>query len=274
MLKLIPTPPGQIEQGSAVFNGINLITCSEKEIRTIRGNHITMIFQDPMTSLNPYLSIAIQLTEPLIIHKGKSKKEAHNQAIKALYEVGIAEPERRIHNYAHELSGGMRQRVMIAMALITRPALIIADEPTTALDVTVQAQVIDLIRNLQQAYGMAVLFITHDLGVVAHLCDRVMVMYAGKIVEAALTEDLFYHPQHPYTQALIKTVPSLDTVGHELYVIEGMPPDLSVPLPGCPFAPRCSYMVASCVNCDVLLKELSPSHKTACCRVVKGELNF
>jgi oligopeptide transport system ATP-binding protein len=271
-LRLIPAPPGKIEQGKAIFNSTDLLTCSNKEIRSIRGNQMTMIFQDPMTSLNPWLTIAAQLTEPLMIHKGISKKKSIKQAVKALEEVGIADPERRIYSYPHELSGGMRQRVMIAMALITRPALIIADEPTTALDVTVQAQILELMKDLQQSYGMAMLFITHDLGVVAHLCDRVMVMYAGRIVETAMTEDLFYHPQHPYTEALIRTVPSIDTIGNDLYVIEGMPPDLSTPIQGCPFAPRCTYAIASCTECDVSLHEIRPSHSTACCRIVKGQI--
>jgi oligopeptide transport system ATP-binding protein len=269
---LVPQPPGRIESGSALFDGVDLLHCSPAQARSLRGKRVSMIFQDPMTSLNPYLRISEQLIEPLLIHEKISRKEALEQGLAMLNAVGINDAAKRIHYYPHEFSGGMRQRVMIAMALITRPELLIADEPTTALDVTVQAQILELIKKMQREIGMAVIFITHDLGVVSGLCDRVQVMYAGRIVETAATRDLFYSPKHPYTRALQRSIPSLQPKGGELYTIKGLPPDLSKPIPGCPFAPRCEYTVDRCREIDPPLTEFKPGHLHACLRVQAGEI--
>ena len=232
-----------------------------------------MIFQDPMTSLNPYVRISEQLIEPLRIHSDISRKDALAKATEMLTAVGINDAARRIHLYPHEYSGGMRQRVMIAMALITRPELLIADEPTTALDVTVQAQILELIRRLQNEMGMAVIFITHDLGVVSGMCDRVQVMYAGRIVETADTRTIFYDPKHPYTSALQRSIPAFQAKGRELFTIPGLPPDLSQPLPGCPFAPRCEFAQAKCVETVPRLAEHKPGHLHACLRAQLGEID-
>ncbi len=230
LMGLIPQPPGRIESGTAMFDGVDLLNCTPAQSRAIRGKRISMIFQDPMTSLNPYLRISEQLIEPLIIHENISKKAALKRALEMLEAVGIVDAAKRLHSYPHEFSGGMRQRVMIAMALMTKPDLLIADEPTTALDVTVQAQILELIKTMQKELGMAVIFITHDLAVVSGLCDRTQVMYAGRIVETAPTRDIFARPQHPYTQALQRCIPALQPKGKELYAIPGLPPDLSKPL--------------------------------------------
>jgi len=230
LMGLIPQPPGRIESGTALFDGVDLLKCTPAQARSIRGKRISMIFQDPMTSLNPYMRISEQLIEPLMIHHDISKEDALKQALHMLEEVGIVDADKRLHSFPHEFSGGMRQRVMIAMALITKPDILIADEPTTALDVTVQAQILDLIKRMQQEIGMAVIFITHDLAVVAGLCDRTQVMYAGRIVETAPTRQLFSAPQHPYTKALRKCIPALQPKGKELYAIPGLPPDLSKPI--------------------------------------------
>ena len=239
LLGLIPRPPGKIEKGSAILDGeIDLLNCSEKTLQKIRGRRISMIFQDPMTSLNPYLRVSTQLVEALRIHEVVGKKEALKRAIKALEEVGITEASTRVHFYPHEFSGGMRQRVMIAMAMITHPEILIADEPTTALDVTVQAQILELIRERQKANNSAVILITHDLGVVAGMCDRINVMYAGKVVESGTADDIFKRAQHPYTIALQRSIPSLGSKGSPLYTIPGLPPDLSKPIPGDAFALR------------------------------------
>jgi oligopeptide transport system ATP-binding protein len=272
LLGLIPQPPGRIEEGEARFDGVDLLHCSARELRSIRGRRIAMIFQDPMTSLNPYLRVSEQIIEPLLIHENISKQDALALALAMLEAVGINDAPRRLHQYPHEFSGGMRQRVMIAMALITRPELLIADEPTTALDVTVQAQILELLKKLQRESGMAVIFITHDLGVVSGLCDRVQVMYAGRIVEAAGTRTLFQSPRHPYTQALQRSIPALQARGQELYTIPGMPPDLSKPLPGCPFAPRCAFAVERCVKEPARLLEVAPGHAHACIRAQAGEI--
>ena len=272
LMGLIPQPPGRIESGTALFDGVDLLHCSPKQARSIRGKRIAMIFQDPMTSLNPYLRISEQLIEPLLIHEKISRKAALVRALAMLAEVGINDAEKRIHFYPHEFSGGMRQRVMIAMALITKPELLIADEPTTALDVTVQAQILELIKKMQKELGMAVIFITHDLGVISGLCDRVQVMYAGRVVETGDTRTIFYQPKHPYTRALQRSIPSLQPKGSELYTIAGMPPDLSKPLPGCSFAPRCESATDLCRQLDPALQELAPGHATACLRVQAGEI--
>ena len=272
LMGLVPQPPGRIESGTAMFDGVDLLHCTPKQSRGIRGKRIAMIFQDPMTSLNPYLRVSEQLIEPLIIHEKISKKDALARGLAMLEAVGINDAPKRLHQYPHEFSGGMRQRVMIAMALITRPELLIADEPTTALDVTVQAQILELIKKLQQQFGMAVIFITHDLGVVSGLCDRVQVMYAGRIVETGDTRTLFYQPRHPYTRALQRSIPSMQPKGAELYTIPGMPPDLSKPTGGCSFAPRCDAATEACRATDPQLAALSPSQSTACLRVQAGEI--
>ncbi len=230
LMGLIPQPPGRIESGTAMFDGVDLLHCSPAQARAIRGKRISMIFQDPMTSLNPFMRVSDQIIEPLLIHEKISREDALGRALAMLEAVGITDAAKRMHSYPHEFSGGMRQRVMIAMALITRPDILIADEPTTALDVTVQAQILALIKKLQREFGMAVIFVTHDLGVVSGLCDRVQVMYAGRIMETADTRTLFRNPQHPYTKALQRCVPALQEKGRPLFTIPGMPPDLSKPI--------------------------------------------
>ena len=272
IMGLIPTPPGRIESGTALFDGVDLLHCTPAQSRAIRGKRVAMIFQDPMTSLNPYMRISDQLIEPLLIHEKLSRSAARHRALAALESVGINDAEKRIHLYPHEFSGGMRQRVMIAMALITKPELLIADEPTTALDVTVQAQILELIKKMQRELGMAVIFITHDLGVVSGLCDRVQVMYAGRIVESADTRTLFHSPRHPYTRALQRSIPSLQPKGTELYTIAGMPPDLSKALPGCAFSARCEHATDACRATPPALVPLSPTHAQACLRIQSGEL--
>jgi oligopeptide transport system ATP-binding protein len=272
LMGLVPTPPGRIESGTALFDGVDLLHCTPAEARAIRGKRVAMIFQDPMTSLNPYLRISDQLIEPLMIHEDIGKADALRRGLEMLEAVGITDAAQRMDLYPHEFSGGMRQRVMIAMALITRPELLIADEPTTALDVTVQAQILELIKKLQQELGMAVIFITHDLGVISGLCDRVQVMYAGRIVETSDTRTLFKAARHPYTRALQRSIPSLQPKGAELYTIQGMPPDLSKPLPGCPFAPRCEFALEKCVQNPVQLREEMPGHAHACLRAQMGEI--
>jgi oligopeptide transport system ATP-binding protein len=272
IMGLLPVPPARIEGGSAVFDGTDLLRCTPAQSRAIRGKRVAMIFQDPMTSLNPYLRVAEQLVEPLLIHEKISKADALKRGLEALEAVGINDASRRIHLYPHEFSGGMRQRVMIAMALITKPELLIADEPTTALDVTVQAQILELIKKMQRDLGMAVIFITHDLGVVSGLCDRVQVMYAGRIVETADTRTLFYSPKHPYTRALQRSIPALQAKGAELYTIRGLPPDVSKPQPGCAFAPRCEFATEKCTATPARLAEVAPAHAQACTRVQAGEI--
>jgi len=272
LMGLVAKPPGRIESGTVVFDGVDLLQASARQNRAIRGKRIAMIFQDPMTSLNPYLRISEQLIEPLLIHEKISRREARARALAMLDAVGINDAAKRIDFYPHEFSGGMRQRVMIAMALITKPELLIADEPTTALDVTVQAQILELIKSMQRELGMAVIFVTHDLGVVSGLCDRVQVMYAGRIVEAADTRALFYSPRHPYTRALQRSIPALQPKGAELYTISGMPPDLSKPLPGCPFSPRCEFAVERCRVEVPALVPFSTTHADACLRAQAGEI--
>jgi len=272
LLGLVPQPPGRIEGGTARFGGLDLLHCPAARLRDIRGRRIAMIFQDPMTSLNPYLRISAQLIEPLLIHEKISKRDALARGLAMLEAVGINDAAARLHAYPHEFSGGMRQRVMIAMALISRPEILIADEPTTALDVTVQAQILDLIRRLQQEYRMAVIFVTHDLGVVSGLCDRVQVMYAGRIVETAGTRTLFRSPRHPYTRALQRSIPSLQPKGRELYTIPGLPPDLSQPITGCAFAPRCEHAADLCRITDPHLVPVDAGQATACLRVQAGEI--
>ena len=272
LMGLVPQPAGRIESGSALFDGVDLLNCPPATLRGIRGKRISMIFQDPRTSLNPYLRVSEQLIEPLLIHEKISKTAALKRALSMLEEVGINDAAKRIHYYPHEFSGGMRQRVMIAMALITKPELLIADEPTTALDVTVQAQILDLIKKMRREAGMAVIFITHDLGVVSGLCNRVLVMYAGRIVESADIRTLFYQPKHPYTRALQRSIPSTQPKGAELFTIPGMPPDISKPIAGCSFAPRCEHATELCRSCDPKLVYITNNHEQACLRVQAGEI--
>lgn len=262
LLKLIPQPPGKIEGGTANFAGMDLLALPEAKMRKVRGKRISLIFQDPMTSLNPFLRISTQLIEPLQIHDGLSKSAALDRAVAELDAVGIPDPKSRIHSYPHEFSGGMRQRVMIAMALITRPEILIADEPTTALDVTIQRQVLDLIRTRQQELGTAVIFITHDLAVVSEVCDYVNVMYAGRFVERAAVETLFTKPRHAYTRALQRSIPAMQKKGEELYTIPGLPPNLGQDIPGCSFAPRCEVPPGTPEHLESRppLVELEPTH--------------
>jgi oligopeptide transport system ATP-binding protein len=262
LMGLIPKPPGRIHSGEAMFDGIDLLNATESELCKIRGKRIGMIFQDPMTSLNPYLRVSTQLTEPLRIHLGIKGREATDRAIEALAEVGIRSPEKRVHAYPHEFSGGMKQRVMIAMALITRPELLICDEPTTALDVTVQKQVLDLIRERQQSLGTAVIFITHDLAVVSDMCDHINVMYAGRVVESAPSHTLFRHPRHAYTRALLASIPSNKPKNQILHTIPGLPPSLVSPVSCCAFRTRNTLGISELCSTDLApaLIEIAPQH--------------
>ncbi len=267
ILGLIPSPPGKIVDGEILFRGENLLEKSDKELRRIRGNKISMIWQDPMTSLNPFLRISKQLVEPLRLHKGMSKAAAKQKAIEMLDKVGIPGAAERIDQYPHQFSGGMRQRVMIAMALLCEPELLIADEPTTALDVTIQAQILELIKSLREEYGTSVVTITHDLGVVAGMADRIIVMYAGRIMEEAPARELFHHPSHPYTVGLLKSVPRLDRGrAEELIPIEGRPPDTSKDIPGCPFVDRCPWAVDKCHKEFPEVTTFGDGHRSACWR--------
>jgi oligopeptide transport system ATP-binding protein len=249
IMKLIPSPPGKIVGGEVIFEGQNILDLSEKELRDIRGDKISMIFQDPMTSLNPFLKISTQMIETIRLHnKQISKAEAREKSIKLLEDVGIPAARKRVDNYPHQFSGGMRQRVMIAIALSCNAQVLIADEPTTALDVTIQAQILELIQDISKKYRTSVILITHDLGVVAGMCDNVCVMYAGRIVEKARTEDLYKKPLHPYTEGLIKSVPRMDTTikQEKLFSIEGQPPNVIDLPPCCPFHPRCHKVMEEC----------------------------
>ncbi|MCO5222563.1 MAG: ABC transporter ATP-binding protein [Thermomicrobiales bacterium] len=265
IMRLIPNPPGKIVNGEVVFEGQDLLKLNDDQIRRIRGNQIAMIFQDPMTSLNPVLTINRQISEALQLHMGMSKDQAKARAIELLRMVGIPNAEERVDQYPHQFSGGMRQRVMIAMALSCNPKLIIADEPTTALDVTIQAQILDLMRSLQSERDTGVIMITHSMGVVAGMADRVQVMYAGSIVETASTEEIFANPRHPYTVGLMKSIPRLDAREREkLEPIRGLPPDL-IDLPDiCPFVPRCDYAREKCEQKRPPLLDVGPGHKSAC----------
>ena len=274
LLGLIPQPPGRIEGGEARLEGVDLLRCTKSELRAIRGRRVGMIFQDPMTSLNPYLTVEEQLMEPLLIQQRIDRAAAARRAVQALEEVGVPDAGKRVRDYPHQFSGGMRQRVMIAMALIAKPDLLIADEPTTALDVTVQAQILQLLERERRERGVAVILISHDLGVVAGFCDRVIVMYAAKIVESANTQTVFREPQHPYTRALQLSRPALQRKGAELYTIPGLPPDLSRPLPGCAFAPRCEFAADDCTRSEARLESVAGEHASACLRVQRRELSL
>ncbi len=265
MMRLIPMPPGKIEGGDVRFKGQSLINMKEDEIRKIRGNDIAMIFQDPMTSLNPVYRIGRQLAEPLMTHKGMGKKDAWARAVELLRLVGIPHPETRVKDYPHQFSGGMRQRVMIAMALACDPDILIADEPTTALDVTIQAQIIELMQAIQDRTGSAIIMITHDLGVVADIADKILVMYAGRAVEFGTCGQVFYEPKHPYTWGLMDSLPRHDiTEKSELCPIKGQPPSLiDIPI-GCSFNPRCPYAQDICRQVDPPNIEVGPGHFSAC----------
>lgn len=274
LLKLLPQPPAKIAGGEALFNGQNLLEMPAEEIRGVRGNEIAIIFQDPMTSLNPVLKVGKQIGESLQLHMGMTQVQARQRAIELLDHVGIPMAEQRVDQYPHQLSGGMRQRVMIAMGLSCNPHLLIADEPTTALDVTIQAQIVNLVEDLQDETGMAVIWITHDLGVVAGLVDKVIVMYSGHIVEYASVDDLYDDSRHPYTAGLLESLPHVKAgTREELYSIDGNPPDL-VNLPsGCPFAPRCPYVVDKCRDENPPLEPVGTDHYAACwVDITTGEL--
>ena len=266
ILRLLPTPPAKYTSGRILFEGKDLLTYSDRQMRDIRGRDIAMIFQEPMTSLNPVYTIGNQITEAVMLHQNVNKREAYKIAQKALDDVGINDPERRLNEYPHQMSGGMRQRVMIAMALSCKPKLLIADEPTTALDVTIQAQILDLLLKLQNDTGMAILMITHDLGVVAENADTVAVMYASRIVETAAVEPVFDAPQHPYTQGLLRSVPKLGDSVHRLETIHGSVPSPSRFPPGCRFHPRCPSMQGDqvCATVDPALKEVRSGQWAAC----------
>lgn len=270
ILGLIPQPPGKVLSGSAMFGGMDLLKIGEKALRQVRGKRIGMIFQDPMTSLNPYLKVSTQLTEVLYEHEKITRKEARRRAIEVLEQVGIPDAAKRIDAYPHQFSGGMRQRVMIAMAIIGRPELLIADEPTTALDVTIQAQILELLKDIQRANGMSLIFITHDLGVVAGISDNILVMYAGKMVEYGSANDIFYRASHPYTNGLLNSIPNIaNPKGQALLAIPGLPPDPSRLPQGCSFAERCSFVSDVCRSAEMIParkakeKHVSHCHKEA-----------
>ncbi len=265
VLRLIATPPGKISAGSAEFYGQDLLKMNEDEIRHIRGAQISMIFQDPMTSLNPVLKIGKQLTEPMLLHLRITKDQANERAAELLEMVGISDAASRLGDYPHQFSGGMRQRVMIAMALACNPKVLIADEPTTALDVTIQAQFIDLVKRLQENFGMAIIWITHDLGVIAGLAQRMMVMYGGFFIEEAEVKELYANPRHPYTVGLLGSLPRLDGKHSDRLVsIDGLPPVLYEQPTSCPFAPRCEFVIDRCLKENPVLEEIAPKHRIAC----------
>lgn len=266
IMRILPSPPAVIGENSQIlYNGTDLTELSDAEMRSIRGSEISMIFQDPMTSLNPTMRVGDQIAESLIIHRNMKKKDAFNEAVEMLKIVNIPNAEDRAKQYPHEYSGGMRQRAMIAIALACRPNILIADEPTTALDVTIQAQIMDLISDLQTRLNTAVILVTHDLGVVAEAADRVMVMYAGKVVESGTVDEIYYSPKHPYTWALLKSIPKLESEGKEdLYALTGTPPDLVSPPEGCPFASRCEHGMKICRKLMPSITEKSKTHSVAC----------
>lgn len=265
IMQLVPNPPGRIVGGEILFRGDNIVKKSQEQMRKIRGKDMAMIFQEPMSSLNPVYTVGNQIAESVILHQQVSRREAFNRAVEMLRLVGIPSPERRARDYPHQLSGGMRQRVMIAMALACNPQLLIADEPTTALDVTIQAQILDLMKKLQSEFHAAILLITHDLGVVAEMCDRVAVMYAGKVVEEGTTAELFREPLHPYTEGLLASIPRIDeTRQDKLHVIEGTVPNLLHLPKGCSFAPRCPKAMDVCRREAPTLEEVGDGRKVSC----------
>ncbi len=264
IMQLIPNPPGEIVEGEILYNGKDLVKATEREMEKIRGNEISMIFQEPMTSLNPIIKCGKQIAESLVLHRGMNKKEAFAEAINMLKAVGIANPEIRAHEYPHQMSGGMRQRIMIAMALACQPQILIADEPTTALDVTIQAQILDLIRELNQEMGTSVLFITHDLGVVSELCDTVIVMYTGHIVEKAPVRELFEDPKHPYTTGLLNAIPKITKDRSPLSTIIGAVPNPTDHIQGCSFWPRCPHATEKCKQDMPPMVKISDKREVRC----------
>lgn len=265
IMQLLPKPPADYKGGEILFNGENILNKSERQMQKVRGNDIGMIFQDPMTSLNPTAKVGSQIAEGLLRHRKVSRKQAHEKAIELLDLVGIPQPEKRVEQYPHEFSGGMRQRAMIAIALACQPKLLIADEPTTALDVTIQAQILELMKDLQSKTGTSIILITHDLGVVAEMVDDVVVMYAGQVVETGTVDEIFANPHHPYTQGLLKSVPRLDQNKNEpLYPIVGSPPDLMDPPKGCPFFARCEHAMEVCRNHNPVLESMGGKHYASC----------
>ena len=264
ILRLIPQPPGEIVEGNVFLRDVDLLTLNESQMRGIRGNEISMIFQEPMTSLNPVFKVGDQISEAIRLHQGLDKSGARQKSIEALYAVGIPSPESRVNDYPHQMSGGMRQRVMIAMAIACNPSLLIADEPSTALDVTIQAQILDLMRKLQEDLGMSILLITHDLGVVAEMAHDVAVMYAGLIIESADVMQIFEHPLHPYTQGLLNSIPKLVGETQRLVTIDGVVPDPMHLPPGCRFEPRCKYAVEQCKHEIPEPEYLEPEHMVRC----------
>jgi peptide/nickel transport system ATP-binding protein/oligopeptide transport system ATP-binding protein len=271
IMRLVQSPPGKIVDGEVIFDGINLLKLQEKEMRKIRGNRISMIFQEPMTSLNPVYTCGSQIIEAIRLHQGVDRKVAKNRAIEMLKLVGIPAPEQRINSYPHQLSGGMRQRVMIAMALSCQPDLLIADEPTTALDVTIQAQILELLKKLQQEFKMALILITHDLGIIAGMADRVAVMYASKVVEYTDVKTIFKKPKHPYTVGLLNSIPKLNTKVKRLNTIEGTVPNPTEFPAGCKFHTRCKYAIDKCFTDEPELVEIEAGHRVSCWR--SGEIN-
>jgi peptide/nickel transport system ATP-binding protein len=267
VMRLVAMPPGRFAGGKILWHGRDLLQASDEEMRRVRMKEIAIVFQEPMTSLNPVYTIGEQIAEGLQLHEGLSRKAAFERAVQMLARVHIPMPQRRVHDYPHQFSGGMRQRVMIAMALSCKPRLLIADEPTTALDVTIQAQILDLLAELKAEFGMAVMLITHAMGVVAEVAQRVVVMYAGKVVEEAPVQELFEHPRHPYTQGLIRSIPRIDTAAiHKprLETIPGVVPKLVAPPEGCRFAPRCKYAVPQCTQATPALRSVGTGHRAAC----------
>lgn len=265
LLRLIPQPPGKLDNGKAIFKGVDLLKISNEEIRKIRGSKISFIFQDPMTSFNPILPIGLQMAEPLIYHNGLSYQDAEKQIVGLLSRVGIPNAKDRLKDYPFQFSGGMRQRVMIATALICNPEILIADEPTTALDVTIQAQIVELIKELRDEFGMSIIWITHDLGVIAGMADRIIVMYAGHIIEDAYVDDLYKNPRHPYTKGLLGALPKItEDRKNKLVSIDGIPPVLYSKPNYCPFIDRCSYKIDQCKEANPLLEKIGDQHFVAC----------
>ena len=270
VMRLIPEPPGKIVGGEVLFEGRDILKMDPNEVRKVRGNKIAMVFQDPMTSLNPVLTVGRQIDEALELHMSMNKHQARDRTVELLDMVGIPEARNRADDYPHQFSGGMRQRVMIAMGLSCNPRVLIADEPTTALDVTIQAQIVELVKRLRDDIGMATIWITHDLGVVAGLAERLIVMYAGYIVEQAGVKDVYGDPRHPYTIGLLGSLPRLDEVRERLFSMRGMPPDLIDLQPGCPFAPRCDYVIDRCWEETPHLEPVTIGHEIACWVDVKS----
>lgn len=268
LMRLIPMPPGRVENGEVIYNGRDLLKLSNEEMRQVRGREISMIFQDPMTSLNPVLTIERQMTEMLRLHMGLDKNQARERAVEMLRLVGVPNAADRLNDYPHQFSGGQRQRIMIAMSLTCNPSILIADEPTTALDVTIQAQIVDLVLRLKEKLGMSIIWITHDLGVIAGMVDKVIVMYAGYIVEHAKVRDLYHNTSHPYTLGLLQSLPKvhLKRERQRLIAIEGLPPDLTIKPTHCPFAPRCRFAIEKCWQEIPPLYESGPDHYSACFR--------